>query len=175
MVDSVSASQSFRESELSSHFPPECEFGTCPTSITDTSPVPIAPPGPTPDTTYVSPTFTSISDAIVEATSADTNPPVSQPESVVLSTKSAVSGGAIAGAAVGGAIALALLAVILLVLFKRRRRQKRTAPSAEFAHLTYQVPRNNVVSIDRDLNSPPPFESGDFRGPLLEKLSSNMA
>jgi len=169
MFDSVTASQSFRESELSPRFPPECENVPCPT---DTSPVPIAPSG---TTTYVSPTFTSISDAIVEATSADTNPPVSQPESVVLSTKSAVSGGAIAGAAVGGAIALALLAAILLVLFKRRRRQKRTAPSAEFAHLTYQVPRNNVVSIDRDLNSPPPFESGDFRGPLLEKLSSNMA
>jgi len=170
MTDSVTTSRSFRESELFPHPLLECHItDSCPATTADINPGPAAPPA---NFTYVSPTPTSISSAIVEATSADTNPSVSQPE---LSTKSAVGGGAIAGAAVGGAIALALLATILLVLFKRRRRQKRTAPSAEFAHLTYQVPRNNVVSIDRDLNSPPPFESGDFRGPLLEKLSSNMA
>lgn len=95
-----------------------------------------------------------------ESTLQSSSSPIS-----AVAAPSRLSSGQIAGAVIGPVLLILIVLGVLLVLYKRRQKKNRIAPSTQFI----REHQDHVVSDDDE--APPAFESGDYQYQLREKMS----
>lgn len=172
---------------------PGCETASVHDEQTSTS-------NPTDNTSVTSPTPSSLQ--VTVTASGDMSSPSSSALSTSVPHKSTKHTGAIAGGVVGGVVGLALIAFLAFFLLRRRRQRQATrgAPSSEFMHHPAVRARSATpliagrlrpqrldseqealrishsstfdVRISED-ELPPPFTTGSFRDPVLEKAETS--